>query len=108
MSLVGPESEGRREKKAQREEQAQENALTVRQRLAVALSAELTVEDWRAVVRAARQAGRTADLARLTDQAFGRPSEQDEDKPQDDLLAGLTRDQRAVLRAALEEELEGL
>jgi hypothetical protein len=90
----------------ERAEQAAQDALTVRQRLAVALSSQLTVQDWEDVVKHARDHGRTADLARLADQAFGRPSEQDADKPQDPGLAGLTRDQRAVLMAALEEDAE--
>jgi hypothetical protein len=82
--------------------------LTVRQRLAVALSAELIVEDWRSVIAWAKARGRIADLARLADQAFGRPSEQDTDAPTDPGLRDLTPDQRAVLMAALDEAEEEL
>jgi len=73
----------------------------VRQRLAVALSSELTVADWQGVIHRMVEKGDTAALARLADQAFGRPSEQDDDTPTDDGLAALTRDQRAVVREML-------
>jgi hypothetical protein len=39
----------------------------------------------------------------LADQAFGKPQEAEEDKPEDDILAGLTREQRAVIRSFIEE-----
>jgi hypothetical protein len=42
--------------------------------------------------------GDTAALARLLDQAFGRPSEQDKETSLDEELESMTRDQRALLR----------
>jgi hypothetical protein len=41
---------------------------------------------------------RTPELVRLLDQAFGRPQEAEEDRPEDPGLAALTREQRAIVR----------
>lgn len=49
--------------------------------------------------------GNANALARLADQAFGRPLPAEEDKPEDEGLAALTREERAVLRQMLEEGL---
>ena len=59
--------EVRRQKAAERAEQSKLDALTVRQRLGVALSAELTVEDWRGLIRYAENKGKTLDLVRMAD-----------------------------------------
>ena len=42
----------------------------------------------------------------LMNQAFGTPTVTEDEKPADDGLASLTRDQRAALRAMLEAEEE--
>ena len=47
-------------------------------------------------------------LARLADQAFGKPEPGGEDKPTDPGLADMSRDQLAALRAALLNEDEGV
>jgi hypothetical protein len=92
-----------REKAAKRAEQAEQNALTFRQRLGVSLS-KLTQEDLDALVRGAARSGQAHNaLSRLADQAFGKPQEAEEDAPQDDMLACLTREQRAVMQSWLEE-----
>lgn len=91
----------RREKKLQREERAQENALTFRQRLGVSLS-KLGQREPDQVVAKLAQRGNAAALARLADQAFGRPTEAEQDARSDAGLAALTRDERAQLRAILE------
>jgi hypothetical protein len=90
--------QARREKKIKREETAAENALTVRQKVGVALS-RLTQREWDAVVKGATVAQRVA----LMNQAFGTPTQAEEDKPQDEGLAALTREQRAVLMEALDK-----
>ena len=54
--------------------------------------------DWQDVIHRMKDKGDTAALARLADQAFGRPSEQDTDNPEDDYLAQMTRDERALYR----------
>ena len=89
----------RRAKKEQREEAATENALTARQRLGVSLS-KLTQAQWDEKVKAAK----ATELVRFLDQAFGRPSEAEDDAPKDEGLAQLTKDQRATLRAMLLED----
>jgi len=38
--------------------------------------------------------------------AFGKPQEAEEDTPEDEALAALTREQRAVVRGCLEQEEE--
>jgi hypothetical protein len=80
--------------------------LTVRQRLGVALQAELTIEDWRAVVGAARAAGNLAALARLADQAFGRAVDAEPEEPKDLGLASLSRGQLVVLLEMLDQAPE--
>jgi hypothetical protein len=90
----------RREKKQQREEHAEENALTFRQRLGVSLS-KLTQRELDQRVRDARP----SELVRFADQAFGKPLPAEDDVPEDQGLASLTREQRAVLRQMLEEGL---
>lgn len=80
---------------------------TVRQRLAVALSSELTTEDWKKVVAKARDEGKVADLARMADQAFGKPQpEEDAAVGEHDDVRALTRAQRGALIASLMEEEE--
>src|SRR5262245_56036602 len=93
----------RRAKAAEREEHRRQDALTVRQRLGVALQAELTVEDWRGVIGAARAAGNVTALARLADQAFGRPQDAEPEEPEDLGLASLTRGQLVVLLEMLDQ-----
>ncbi|MDF2753400.1 MAG: hypothetical protein K0S82_1783 [Gaiellaceae bacterium] len=97
-----------RERRAAREAAAEEDRLTARQRLATALSLELSVEDWRGVIRTAVAGGKTADLARMLDQAFGksRPEEEDPHAGEDDDVRTLTRAQRAALIAKILEEEE--
>ncbi len=86
-------AEVRREKAERRAEDAESNALTFRQRLGVSLS-KLSQGDLDKRVKDARP----AELVRFADQAFGKPREAEEDVAEDDLLAGLTREQRAVVR----------
>ena len=95
----------RREKKAEREQRAQDNALTFRQRLGVSLS-KLSQPELDQVVSGLAHRGNANALARLADQAFGRPLQADEDKPEDEGLASLTREERAVLRQMLEAGVE--
>ena len=74
-----------------------------RQRLGVALS-KLTQEELDAVVARLAHAGNANALARLADQAFGRPSEQD-DANQGNMSAGLatlSRDELAATLAGLD------
>jgi hypothetical protein len=97
--------EARREKKAEREQRAQDNALTFRQRLGVSLS-KLSQPELDQVVSALAQRGNANALARLADQAFGKPLPAEEDVPGDEGLASLTREERAVLRQMLEAGLE--
>jgi hypothetical protein len=98
----------RRARKRHREEQAEENALTVRQRIGVALS-RLTQEELDALVHRAVQRGDVRALAQLADQAFGKPPPAEEENPTDTSLADLTREQRTALWAWLDEldELPG-
>jgi DNA-binding NarL/FixJ family response regulator len=99
--------EARRAKKAEREELTQESALTFRQRVGVSLS-KLTQRELDTAVKSLANSGRANDvgaLARLADQAFGRPLPAEEDVPGDEGLASLTREERAVLRQMLEEGL---
>jgi hypothetical protein len=62
--------EARREKKAQREASAAENALTFRQRLGVSLS-KLSQPELDHVITGLAHRGNANALARLADQAFG-------------------------------------
>ena len=94
-------AEARRAKRAAREQTAEANALTFRQRLGVSLS-RLTQEELDEVVAGLAHRGNAAALARLADQAFGRPTEAEADQPTDPGLEGLTREQRGVLLSALE------
>lgn len=91
--------EARQAKAQARKDTAEENALTARQRLGVALS-KLTQREWDAKVKAAK----AHELVRFLDQAFGRPTDAEPDKPTDEGLSALTKDQRATLRAMLESE----
>jgi hypothetical protein len=90
--------QARREKKILREKGASENALTFRQRLGVSLS-RLSQGELDQVVSALAHRGNANALARLADQAFGKPEPAEEDKPEDNWLAALTREQRAVVRS---------
>jgi hypothetical protein len=47
-----------------------------------------------------------AELVRFADQAFGRPTEADAEKPADPGIAAMTRDQRAALREAISIDAE--
>ena len=94
--------EARREKKAQREQRAQDAALTFRQRLGVSLS-KLTQAELDQVVSGLAHRGNANALARLADQAFGKPLPTEEVVPRDDGLASLTRDELAELQRMLEE-----
>lgn len=99
----------RREKAEERRRLKADQASTVRQRLAIALSAELSVEDWRAVIKAARFKSDTAALARLADQAFGKPLPEEGGGNGEDIET-MTRGERAALLARLrdEEERDGM
>ncbi len=96
--------EVRRERARVRAAAAEDAAMTVRQRIGVALSHELTVDDWRAVIREARDKSRVADLARLADQAFGKSQPEEAEEERDDELRALTRAQRSAMIARLLEE----
>jgi hypothetical protein len=73
-------AESRRRKKEQSERSA-EDILTPRQRMGVALSAELTIEDYRQIARLKKEQGDTLGLSRMADQAFGKPQEAELDSP---------------------------
>ena len=88
----------------EREQRAQDNALTFRQRLGVSLS-KLSQPELDQVVSSLAHRGNANALARLADQAFGKPLPAEEDVPGDEGLASLTREERAVLRQMLEEGL---
>ncbi len=94
----------RREKAMAREAAIKDAAMTVRQRIGVALSHELTVDDWRAVIREARDKSRVADLARLADQAFGKSQPEESAPEEDDPIEKLTRAERSAMIARLQEE----
>lgn len=64
---------------------------------------QLTQADLDQVVSALAERGNANALARLADQAFGKPLPADEDRPDDEGLAALTREERAVLRQILED-----
>jgi hypothetical protein len=91
----------RRAKAEAREQNAEADARTFRQRLGVSLS-KLGQKDLDGVVTALAKAGNANALARLADQAFGKPQVAEADAPTDADLAGLSREQRATLRAMLE------
>jgi hypothetical protein len=96
----------RKAKAEEREQEATENALTFRQRLGVSLS-KLSQKELDSVVKTLAQSNTPAainTLAKLADQSFGRPQEAEPDEPLDPVYAGLTREQRAVLRDALQRE----
>jgi len=97
--------QARREKKMRREKGASENALTFRQRLGVSLS-RLNQGELDQVVSGLAHRGNANALARLADQAFGKPEPAEEDKPEDDWLAALTREQRAVVRLWIDSQEE--
>jgi hypothetical protein len=93
-------AERRAIKAEERRAEAADNALTFRQRLGVALS-RLSQRDLDAVIQGLAKSGKPQDintLARLADQAFGKPQDAEEDSPIDPELAALTREQRALLR----------
>ena len=79
--------------------------MTFRQRLGVSLS-KLSQPELDQVVSELAHRGNANALARLADQAFGKPLPADEDKPEDEGLASLTREERAVLRQMLEAGVE--
>ncbi len=78
--------------------------MTFRQRLGVSLS-KLSQPELDQVVSGLAHRGNANALARLADQAFGRPLPAEEDVPGDEGLASLSREERAVLRQMLEEGL---
>lgn len=92
----------RARKAAERREAAEEAKLTVRQRLGLALAEELTVEEWRAVIRRLVESGKSTDvqaIARLADQAYGRARESAEG---DDVEGErLSREEAAAMLAEL-------
>lgn len=77
-----------------------DGARTFRQRLGVALS-KLEQKELDAVVSRMAKAGNANALARLADQAFGRPNEQDE-APSQSQLAGLSRDELSAVLADID------
>ena len=95
----------RRARAAAREAEREDAAMTVRQRLAVAMSTELSTEDWKKVVAKARDDGKVAELARLADQAFGKPQVEEQEEAEEG-VAHLTRAQRGALMARLLREIE--
>jgi hypothetical protein len=86
-----------------REKRAAENALTFRQRLGVSLS-RLSQEELDQVVSGLAHRGNANALARLADQAFGKAEPAEEDTPEVDWLAALTREQRAVVSSWLDSQ----
>lgn len=99
--------EARRARAAERAQQDADAALTFRQRLGVSLS-RLTQDELDAAVRRMatddRPSALTA-LARMADQAFGKPQVEEEEQ-HDDEVAHLTKAQRSALIARLLEEEE--
>jgi hypothetical protein len=112
---LGPQEASRRaavaraEKQAARkqaaadiEQDAVQGARTFRQRLGVSL-AKLSQDELDALVARMAKAGNANALARLADQAFGRPSEQDDGvQAQRSGLSGLSRDELAATLAGLD------
>ena len=97
-------AEARSAKAKARREAAEAAALdggrTFRQRLGISLS-KLDQPTLDALIERMAKAGNVNALARLADQAFGRPSEQDE-SPAPSTLSTLTRDQLAGALAELD------
>lgn len=99
-------AEARRQRREDREDQERHAATTFRQRVGVSLS-RLEQDELDALVKAlakAKSPGATGALTRLADQAFGRPLEGEEDAAAGLLFEGTTREQRAAIRAILEDE----
>jgi len=98
-------AESRRKKAAAKREAqaaAEVNASrTFRQRLGAALS-KLDQQTLDAVVAKLAKQGNANALARLADQAFGRPNEQDEAQRSETGLSGLSRDDLATMQADLD------
>ena len=100
-------NEARRQKAKARQQAAEQGAVdgarSFRQRLGVSLS-KLTQEELDSVVSRLAKSGNANALARLADQAFGRPSEQDDPHGQGTsaTLATLSRDELAVALAGLD------
>lgn len=105
--MAARSAEVRRARAAERAAQDADAALTFRQRLAVSLS-RLKQEELDAAIRRMatddRPAALTA-LARMADQAFGKPQPEEEEERHDD-VRHLTRAQRAALMARLLREEE--
>lgn len=98
----------RRARAAERAQADADAALTFRQRLGVSLS-RLTQDELDAAIRRMatddRPSALTA-LARMADQAFGKPAPEEEEGEAGDDIATLTRAQRSALIAMLMEEEE--
>ena len=91
----------RRERAAQRMQESADTQRTFRQRLALALT-RLSQTELDQAVRALAQSGRGSDigtLARLADQAFGRPQDAGEGEESDGMPG--TREERAAVWDAL-------
>lgn len=100
----------RRARAAERAQQDDDAALTFRQRLGISLS-RLSQEELDAAVKAmaveATKGGKPAAmgaLARMADQAFGKPAPEEEEQGEGDEVRKLTRSQRSALIAMLMEE----
>lgn len=91
----------RRERAAEAESTTPESsAVTARQRLGQVI-AETTTAQWRQIWKDAS----THAKVRLLDQAYGKPQDaEDDDTPEGSIYEGLTREQRAAMRAILEGE----
>lgn len=96
----------RRRKREERIARVADSKLTVRQRIGLAMAEELSVEEWKGVIRSLVKSGKPADvqaLARLADQAYGRARESAAgDEVDDDVL---TREEAATMLAELRERM---
>jgi len=104
--------EVRARKRAERLAKADEAKLTARQRLAMAAAAELTVDDWRAILRRHAKEAASGDsraihaLARLYDQAFGKANPTEDESSEVAEWEAMSPAQRSTYRASLLRELE--
>jgi hypothetical protein len=102
MQLRGVEVRKRRAQ--EREEERRQDALTVRQRIAVAIQKRYTVAEWLRLLdglKAEKASVEVKALAQLMNQSFGAPQDAEADESEDPIYGGLTREQRAVMREHL-------
>jgi hypothetical protein len=97
-------TEARKRNAQQREEDCKQDALTIRQRIAVAIQRRYTVAELLRLLedlKKEKPSVQVKALVELMNQSFGRPLEAEPDIATDPSLVTLTREQRAVVREAL-------